>query len=675
MGIVEEAFVSLELVLPFQGRDELAPRQRCSFGNNALLYPSVCRCCCLCVIMVVVIRLQGLRITAGSEDIRKFFTGLTIPDGGVHIIGGDDDEAFILFASDEDARRAMKRSGGCIRGSPVQLFLSSQMEMQNTLERSTKNVDLEQQRQFEENPRCFRRSAEPEHGQGVRPGVTPVPEAQGCSKPDDLYVFLRGMPFSVTEMDVSHFFDGLVIDEIVLLKNRHGLNNGNGLVQFRNSDDVYEALKRDREYIGARYVEVSRASADYWYQTTGRLPETVGRQMSAERDRSPLRSDRSLHRPRAPSPLAQRPNPSDDEYCVLLENLSYAAEKEDIRNLFQNATLENDQILHLVSSDGKRTRSSFVLFKTLHDYCEALSHEKRLFFNRWVYTRPISREKMIALLESQSLDEGVGDSKRPPQQPPSLPASADSEKCVVIAQNLPFDVRKVEIMDFFHGFDITEDKVILLHDQKGAGVGRALVVFQSEADALRALALNGRRFLGSGVVLKCVSRAHMQQVCGESPMHERTLRNEHYSDRRDDDYCSNDYPDYRSPYDGNGHMSQRHTQPTRDWDYEWSSAGPRSQPNRGGGGHDSFGPQMEDLDGPTQVRLVNLPFQIRTEEIYDFCYGYRLIPGSVSLQYEQSGKPTGSATAAFESRREAMIAMAELSGRPIGPRKVQLLLV
>lgn len=75
--------------------------------------------------MAVVIRLQGLRVTAGSEDIRRFFTGLKIPDGGVHIIGGERDEAFIIFASDEDARRAMIHSGGVIRGSPVTFLLSS----------------------------------------------------------------------------------------------------------------------------------------------------------------------------------------------------------------------------------------------------------------------------------------------------------------------------------------------------------------------------------------------------------------------------------------------------------------------------------------------------------------------------------------------------------------------
>ncbi|KAL1785876.1 RNA-binding protein 12 [Sigmodon hispidus] len=54
--------------------------------------------------MAVVIRLQGLPIVAGTMDIRHFFSGLTIPDGGVHIVGGELGEAFIVFATDEDAR-------------------------------------------------------------------------------------------------------------------------------------------------------------------------------------------------------------------------------------------------------------------------------------------------------------------------------------------------------------------------------------------------------------------------------------------------------------------------------------------------------------------------------------------------------------------------------------------
>ncbi|XP_051262369.1 RNA binding motif protein 12Bb [Dicentrarchus labrax] len=640
--------------------------------------------------MAVVIRLQGLRVTAGSEDIRKFFTGLKIPDGGVHIIGGEREEAFIIFASDEDARRAMTRSGGCIQGSPVALLLSSKTEMQSILERSTKNVELDQKRRHEENARWARRSVDPEVGRrsGSRSGHTPPPQHLRASNTDDyLRVFLKGMPFSVTEADVRDFFGGLLVDEIVLLKNAHGVKNGKGLVKFATREDAYEGLKRDRRYIGSRYVEVSTTTLDDWRRATGNVSMAVNTDNNFGRERSPIRNQRNPQYPRSQSPLAQRSiAPSDDEYCVLLENLSYAVEKEDIKKLFRNAKLEDDQILHLIDGDGRRTRSSFVLFKSLRDYCEALTHEKRQFLNRWVFTRPISREKMIALLESQSMDDKPpGSPERFQERPPSYPNDAyDSEKVCLFVRNLPFDVRKVEIMDFFLGFNITEDKVFVLHDHKGAGVGKALILFRSEAEAMSALSLNGQRFLGSEVILKCISRSQMRQLGVEPPLVQETIvqetlpREEQYSGRSSEaSYRPGDteYPDFRISRDGNGPMTNVQANSHGGYDYEPYAVGPYAPQDRGNGVHGGFGPSVQHLDGPTCVKLLNLPFQIRSEEIYDFCYGYRIIPGSVSLQYDQSGKPRGSATAVFESRQEALTAVEELSGRPIGPRKIQLTLV
>lgn len=84
--------------------------------------------------MSVIIRLQGLPWSASALDIRHFFKGLTIPAGGVHIIGGERGDAFIAFGSDEDARQAMMRTLLPLSGTPVQLFLSSKSEMQNVIE-------------------------------------------------------------------------------------------------------------------------------------------------------------------------------------------------------------------------------------------------------------------------------------------------------------------------------------------------------------------------------------------------------------------------------------------------------------------------------------------------------------------------------------------------------------
>ncbi|CAF0995740.1 unnamed protein product [Adineta steineri] len=83
--------------------------------------------------MSVIIRLENLPWEARSIDIRRFFQGLQIPDGGVHIVGGDRGDAFIAFHSDDDARQAMQKNGGLISNQPVKLFLSSKIEMQHVI--------------------------------------------------------------------------------------------------------------------------------------------------------------------------------------------------------------------------------------------------------------------------------------------------------------------------------------------------------------------------------------------------------------------------------------------------------------------------------------------------------------------------------------------------------------
>ncbi|KAB7503998.1 RNA-binding protein 12 [Armadillidium nasatum] len=84
--------------------------------------------------MSVIIRLQNLPWSANAHDIREFFKGLSIPEGGVHIVGGELGDAFIAFSSDEDARLAMQKSGTSLKGIQITLLLSSRTEMQKVIE-------------------------------------------------------------------------------------------------------------------------------------------------------------------------------------------------------------------------------------------------------------------------------------------------------------------------------------------------------------------------------------------------------------------------------------------------------------------------------------------------------------------------------------------------------------
>ncbi|XP_022903509.2 RNA-binding protein 12 isoform X2 [Onthophagus taurus] len=84
--------------------------------------------------MSVIIRLQNLPWSANALDIRQYFQGLSIPEGGVHIVGGELGDAFIAFSTDEDARQAFNLNNGKIKGIQISLMLSSRTEMQKVIE-------------------------------------------------------------------------------------------------------------------------------------------------------------------------------------------------------------------------------------------------------------------------------------------------------------------------------------------------------------------------------------------------------------------------------------------------------------------------------------------------------------------------------------------------------------
>lgn len=91
------------------------------------------------------------------------------------------------------------------------------------------------------------------------------------------------------------------------------------------------------------------------------------------------------------------------------------------------------------------------------------------------------------------------------------------------------------------------------------------------------------------------------------------------------------------------------------------------------GGPPGFG-SSSGKPGPTIIKVQNMPFTVSIDEILDFFYGYQVIPGSVCLKYNEKGMPTGEAMVAFESRDEATAAVIDLNDRPIGSRKVKLVL-
>ncbi|XP_060937383.1 RNA binding motif protein 12Ba [Limanda limanda] len=92
--------------------------------------------------MVIILCLRGLDVKAGTEDIRKFFKCLFIPNGGVYIVGGCLREAFIAFTTELDAKLAMTHNGDLLKGSKVTLHISSMEELELKLKKHMKRKDV-----------------------------------------------------------------------------------------------------------------------------------------------------------------------------------------------------------------------------------------------------------------------------------------------------------------------------------------------------------------------------------------------------------------------------------------------------------------------------------------------------------------------------------------------------
>ncbi|KAL2766961.1 RNA-binding protein 12B [Daubentonia madagascariensis] len=489
--------------------------------------------------MAVVIRLLGLPFIAGPVDIRHFFTGLTIPDGGVHIIGGEIGEAFIIFATDEDARRAISRSGGFIKDSSVELFLSSKAEMQKTIEmKRTDRIgrgrpgsgasgvgslsSFTEAIKEEASNSGYGSSINQDagfHTNGTGHGDL-RPRKTRPLKAENPYLFLRGLPYLVNEDDVRVFFSGLCVDGVIFLKHHDGRNNGDAIVKFASCIDASGGLKCHRSFMGSRFIEVMQGSEQQWIEFGGNAVKE-GDIPTRSEEHSPPRGINDRHfrkRSHSKSPRRTRSR-SPLGFYVHLKNLSLSINKRDLRNFFRDTDLTNEQIRFLYK-DERRTRYAFVMFKTPKDYNTALGLHKTVLQYRPVHIDPVSRKQMLKFIECyEKKRPGSIEKERPGHvsQKYSQEGYSGQKLCIYI-RNFPFDVTKVEVQKFFADFSLAEDDIYLLYDDKGVGLGEALVKFKSEEQAMKAERLNRRRFLGTEVLLRLISEAQMQEFGVNFPL-------------------------------------------------------------------------------------------------------------------------------------------------------------
>ncbi|XP_048008068.1 RNA binding motif protein 12Ba isoform X2 [Megalobrama amblycephala] len=517
---------------------------------------------------IVVLRLQGLNTEAGSEDIRRFFHGLHIPEGGVHIIGGEMGEAFIIFNTEREGQIAMRYSGKQLRGSSISLHISSLAELKRKMElrlrkpKSTVETKIvpssppdtnaalllslmaaihgphsdnivNRQSQTHQTPEDIDQNVPKIHNHSstdnqintdAQHSLTfDLASKEQKSKGENLntckpgYLRLYGFPESVAKQEIYHFLRGLSVLEVIT-KVRLQLG-WCCLAKLASFADAEEGLKYSHRKFKEFNVEVRLAHEKMWTDAVEQSkncmqnikPHTFSEQKEVNTDRNAIRgflTKRSAEEqpsPGSPKKFCRNFTSPQTEHSVIVNNLSRNITKTEIKEIFGCRAIPNHRIKHLLNKWGERTSTAFITFEHEEDYASALKMNGTAVGLKTIEVSSITKDEIFAILSRNRCTKAW--------RPPPYGKTHLAMSCIY-ARNFPADIRKQEVRDFFMRFNICENSVILLVDSQGNGVGEAIVQFGCEEIARQAQSLHGKHFMGAKILLTCITRQQMEKILG-----------------------------------------------------------------------------------------------------------------------------------------------------------------
>ncbi|XP_065143236.1 heterogeneous nuclear ribonucleoprotein H1, like [Paramisgurnus dabryanus] len=315
-----------------------------------------------------VVRVRGLPWSCSTEEVSRFFAGCKIANNGtaIHFTytreGRPSGEAFVELESEEDLKLAVKKDRDTMGHRYVEVFKSNNVEMDWVMKHT--------------GPNC--------------------PETEG-----DGLVRLRGLPFGCSKEEIVQFFSGLEIvpNGITLPVDFQGRSTGEAFVQFASQDIAEKALKKHKERIGHRYIEIfksSRAEVRTHYEPPRKgmgmqRPSPYDRPSGGGRGYNGMSRGGSFDRVRRGGYGGEVSGgrysdggsfQSTTGHCVHMRGLPYRATEPDIYNFFSPL---NPVRVHIeIGPDGRVTGEADVEFATHEDAVAAMSKDKANMQHRYV---------------------------------------------------------------------------------------------------------------------------------------------------------------------------------------------------------------------------------------------------------------------------------------------------
>ncbi|XP_012276396.1 RNA-binding protein fusilli isoform X2 [Orussus abietinus] len=292
-----------------------------------------------------------------------------------------------------------------------------------------------------------------------------------CSKDEevdnDCVVRARGLPWQSSDQDIAKFFRGLNVVKggVALCLSPMGRRNGEALVRFVSKEHRDMALARHKHHIGARYIEVYKASGKDFINVAGGT--------SGEAQAFLSRGAQVIVR--------MRGLPYD---CVAKQVLDFFLSGDSPCHVLDG----EDGVLFVKKPDGRATGDAFVLFAKDDDAMKALSKHRDCIGSRYIELfRSTTAEVQQVLNRSMVVVEHPPPA-HPPLPLPMLPQhvimSGTRKDCVRL-RGLPYEALVEHILDFMgeHSKNIVYQGVHMVYNAQGQPSGEAFIQMNSEASA------------------------------------------------------------------------------------------------------------------------------------------------------------------------------------------------
>uniref|UniRef100_A0AC34QP99 RRM domain-containing protein n=1 Tax=Panagrolaimus sp. JU765 TaxID=591449 RepID=A0AC34QP99_9BILA len=182
------------------------------------------------------------------------------------------------------------------------------------------------------------------------------PASQEDVKTKSFYVRLRGLPYAAKEPEIRQFFDGLNVDEVQIITGHDGRASGEAFVGFATTNDADQAMSRDKNKVGTRYVEVFRVTE----------PE-----FARIRSRNTTSGPPGAFGPYIPSGAGYMGRPPNGA-VIRVRGLPYSCKQNELVNFFKGLNVEEVVFGKEPGEGGRPTGEAYVKFASNEEAEQAM---------------------------------------------------------------------------------------------------------------------------------------------------------------------------------------------------------------------------------------------------------------------------------------------------------------